>query len=293
MLESRLFQTDSDIDLMREVIRSLVRPTTVTDFDETLQISGVRACTRLWFEDGLLAGFAFVDDYNNLMFEIRDGCRTTGLEDALVDWGIACQRRRNAASGSQDTLDASFSAQDIWQIALLERRGFELCGERSLRYERSLAQLPPPCDLPPGFTIHPVKGESEVEDLVALHRAAFGTDNMTVEYRLAMMHASQYRPDLDLVAVAPDGTLAAFCIGGIEDEERHIGYTDPIGTHPAYRRLGLAAALVSSVMHRMADQCVLKVTTGTSSANTGMQRLAESLGFQLVSETLWFSKVVA
>jgi len=292
MLESRLFQADSDIDLMRELIRSLPRPTTVIDFDEAVQLSGVRDCTRLWFEDSLLTGFAFVDDYNNLMFEVRDGWRTTGLEDTLVDWGIACQRRRNAASGSRDTLDASFSAQDSWQIALLERRGFEHKGERSLHFERLLTEPLAACDLPPGFTIRPVMGESEVEDLVGLHRAAFGTGNMTLEYRLAIMHAPQYRTDLDLVAVAPDGTLAAFCIGGIEDEEGHTGYTDPIGTHPAYRGLGLAAALVSSVMHRMTEQGVLKVTTGTSSANAGMQRLAQSLGFRLVSETLWFSRSV-
>jgi len=31
---------------------------------------------------------------------------------------------------------------------------------------------------------------------------------------------------------------------------------------------------------------------GTSSQNFAMQRLAESLGFELVSETFWFSKTV-
>ncbi len=292
MLTSRLLQGDPDVQLMRDLIGSLRRPTTISDFEESLQLSTVRANTCLWLEDGILAGFAFVDDYNNLRFEIRDASRTTVLEDALVTWGITCQRQRNAVSGTRDTLDASFGAQNTWQIALLQRWGFESSGERSLHYERSLAQPLPQPELPPGFSIRPVKGEEEIDTLVALHRAAFGTENMTAEQRLAIMRVPLYQPDLDLVVVAPNGDLAAFCIGGFEDEERRIGYTDPVGTHPNYRRLGLAGALMTTIMRHMAALGAALVQTGTSSLNLGMQRLADSLGFKLVSETLWYSKVV-
>ncbi len=292
MLTSRLLQGDPDVQLMRDFIGSLTRPTTIVDFEETLQLITVRANTRLWLEDGMLAGFAYVDDYNNLWFELRDANRTTALEDALVTWGIACQRQRNAVSGIHDNLDASFAAQNDWQIALLQRWGFESSGECSLHYERSLDQPLPQPVLAPAFSIRPVRGVDEVEDLVVLHQATFGTENMTSEQRLAIMRAPLYQPGLDLVAVAPNGDLAAFCIGGFEDEERHIGYTDPVGTHPNYRRLGLAGALMATIMQHMSAQGALLVQTGTSSLNVGMQRLADSLGFRLVSETLWFSKVV-
>jgi mycothiol synthase len=76
--------------------------------------------------------------------------------------------------------------------------------------------------------------------LVALHRAAFGTDHMTAAERRAMMSAPDYDPELDLVVVAPDGRLAGFCVCGIPVEEnavtrRNEGYADPVGVHPAFQ----------------------------------------------------------
>jgi hypothetical protein len=41
----------------------------------------------------------------------------------------------------------------------------------------------PATALPEGFTIRPLAGEAEVEAYVALHRAVFGSENMTVAWR--------------------------------------------------------------------------------------------------------------
>jgi hypothetical protein len=77
---------------------------------------------------------------------------------------------------------------------------------------RTLDEPIPEPALPPGFTIRAVAGEAEVAARVALQREAFGRTNQTVEGRLAFMRDPAYVPDLDLVAVAPDGTLAAFVV---------------------------------------------------------------------------------
>jgi ribosomal protein S18 acetylase RimI-like enzyme len=71
------------------------------------------------------------------------------------------------------------------------------------------------------------------------------------------------------------------------------GRTDPVGTHPGYRRLGLARVLLCSgarlLKERGADYAIL----GTSSTNIPMQRAAESAGYTIREVTkIWFQKVL-
>jgi mycothiol synthase len=100
------------------------------------------------------------------------------------------------------------------------------------------------------------------------------------------------------VAVASDDSLAAYCVCWISAEEnaltgRKDGHTDPIATHPAYQRLGLAKALVLTGLSLLKDRGIQTARLGTARDNLGMLRTAESLGFRIVSETLWFSKSIS
>jgi mycothiol synthase len=115
---------------------------------------------------------------------------------------------------------------------------------------------------------------------------------MTVAERRAIMQSPLYIPELDLLAIAPAGALAAFCLGGFNDVEKKVAYTNPIGTHPRYQRFGLAKALVSVALLLVRNSGAEKVEIGTSSENIPMNRLACSLGFHQVSEKLWFSKTI-
>ena len=289
-MKSYLLQDSSDIQSMRDLIARLPQKSTAIDFEETTQLDSVRARTRLWKNEGKLIGFAYVDDFNNLRFEVEPQSRSTQLEDEIIAWGLDCMKKRNAETGQNDTLDASFLVGNTWQIALLQRSGFGQENLRSLHYARSLNEPIPEHPLPPGFSLRCVKGEDEVENLVNLHRAAFGTENMTVEERLAIMRAPQYERELDLLAIAPNGELAAFCICGIEDE--NIGYTDPIGVHKNYQRLGLGKAVLSAGLQTLKQRGIERAELGTSSENIAMQQLATAMGFVVISESLWFSKKV-
>ena len=278
--------------LMRDLIRSLPTESTIVDFEETMMLSSVRARTRLWEENSKVVGFAFVDDYNNLRFEIAPAYQTVQIENEIIEWGVECIKKRNVETGKRNTLDASFRPENDWQIEMLKRHGFEQESIRSLHYERDLKKPIREYPFPNGYQVRSVKGEHEVESLVALHRAAFGTDNMTVEARLAIMKAPQYEPELDYVVVAPNGELAAFCICGFEDEQRQVGYTDPIGTHPRYQRQGIGKAIVAVGLMALKERGAKKAELGTSSENIAMQRLAEAEGFVVASEKLWFSKKI-
>jgi ribosomal protein S18 acetylase RimI-like enzyme len=58
------------------------------------------------------------------------------------------------------------------------------------------------------------------------------------------------------------------------------GYTDPIGTRPAFRRLGLARALLLEALRRLDARSVQSSHVGTGSANVAMQRCLESVGYR-------------
>jgi ribosomal protein S18 acetylase RimI-like enzyme len=119
-----------------------------------------------------------------------------------------------------------------------------------------------------------------------MHREAFGTAHMTVERRLSLLRDPDYDPELDLVAVAPDGELAAFvCCSVDRAENRRLsvkqGWTDPIGTRPAHRRRGLATALVLEGFRRLRARGVDRAYLGTTDGNAALQAVCAAVGYRL------------
>ena len=62
--------------------------------------------------------------------------------------------------------------------------------------------------------------------------------------------APLYRRDLDLVAIAPDGAIAAFCTVWFDDATQSA-YVEPVATVPAHQRRGLGKALVTEGLRRV------------------------------------------
>jgi hypothetical protein len=70
--------------------------------------------------------------------------------------------------------------------------------------------------------------------VVALHQAVFESKNMTLPWRLRTLSCPEHRPELDLVVTAPDGRLAAFCVGwfaNVGAEQRPWGQIEPLWVH--------------------------------------------------------------
>jgi L-amino acid N-acyltransferase YncA len=284
---------DIEIPALRALINVLGPHVSITDFEEHLLLAAVRASMHTWKQGDRLLGFAYVDEYNNLLFEtLPDFEQLDQLESEIVAWGVAYLQKRNSETGEHSTLDHCCSPDNAHRIHVLVKHGFKKEAIHTLRYSRSLALPIKACPLPVGFLTRCVRGREEVEALVALHRAAFGTDHMDVEERLAMMSTPYYRRELDLVAVAPNGELAGFCVCGFEDRAQLVGYTDPIGTHPQYQRLGLGKAILAKGLTNLKNAGAQTARLGTSSENTAMQKLAAVSGFICVEEKLWFSKII-
>lgn len=303
-LSERPYAGDSD---RRDMIALLmrVRPPAwlpdypgVADLRELLCLPSAQANTRLWVDEtGRIRAFALVDAYNNLLFEIDPAVDSHELQAQIVYWGLQCVRNIAPDGGDNLTLDAACREDDVERADMLARYGFIRQPHQSLHLARALDETIPEPILPAGFHIRPLNGPAEVEAWVALHRLAFGTQNMTVEEKSAMMSQPDYDPLLDLVAVAPNGRLVAYCVGGISREEnartgRNEGHTDPIATHPDFRKRGLAKALLLTGLQLLKARGGQWAVLGTGSDNEPMQKAAQAAGFSRQCVRLWFARPV-
>jgi predicted N-acetyltransferase YhbS len=137
----------------------------------------------------------------------------------------------------------------------------------------------PPSTLPEGYQIRSMAAEGSDIDR---RRKAFGVafnhpDPKDWPSRLSyegLQQAPNYRADLDIYVVAPDGEYAAFCIGWW-DEVNKIASLEPVGTAPEHRRKGLARAAVYEAIRRSAALGAERIFLGSD------QEFYLAIGFEL------------
>ena len=293
-ITSRVYEGKKDFQAIMDLI-TRVRPSPYrtgypnqVDLEEAFASVIVPKNTRLWFDEELIA-WAFVDGYNNLLWEL-DPQYSAQLRTEIVSWGEKCVRR-NLSNAEKGILYANCRESYTERIAFLKQHGFHQLEDSTIALTRLLSDEIPAPQLPPGFTIRPILGRQEAEAVAEMHRAAFGTEYMTTENRLIIMSTSGYDPSLDLVVVAPDGSIAANCICSVNEQER-IGFTDPVSAHPRFQGMGLVRALLLTGSRLLKERGMTRARLGTSGDNIRMQRSAESVGFQVEYKTIWFSKEV-
>jgi len=166
-------------------------------------------------------------------------------------------------------------------IAAVQKRGYRRNDDYTLWdsvYTFRKTILKP--NLPAGYRIRSMADEgSEIE----AHCKAFGIAFNHPEPKdwpsrisfEGLQQAPNYRADLDICVVAPDGDYASFCIVWW-DEHNKIASLEPVGTTPEHRRKGLARAVVLEAIRRVAELGAERVFVGSD------QEFYLSLGFELV-----------
>jgi ribosomal protein S18 acetylase RimI-like enzyme len=135
-------------------------------------------------------------------------------------------------------------------------------------------------EMPPGYALRTVRPNDfgDYANVAALFNAAFNrTVHSAQEYANFTMHSPSYRPDLDLVAEAPDGTLAAL-VGVTYEPLCRYGVFEPVCTHPAHQRRGLARALMLEGMRRLRDLGALNAHVDTGDMEQA-NAFYDSMGF--------------
>lgn len=149
-----------------------------------------------------------------------------------------------------------------------------------------------------GYPVRPVR-DDERAARVAVHRAAWKPSSLpwadgrrtapdaessfTVAAYEAVRSTWQYRHDLDLVAVAPDGALAGCCIAWF-DSATGVAEIEPLGVVPEHRRNGVAVGMCLEVAARVGalggDQ--IFINTGPRAEYPGPAAAYEKAGFRPV-----------
>lgn len=137
--------------------------------------------------------------------------------------------------------------------------------------------------LPPGYRVRPCLGEVEVERRARSQHGAFGSETdfpIYVERFQRFMRSPVYFRERDIIAEAPDGRIAAFCIYWL-DQVNRVGLLEPVGAHPDFQRLGLGQAVVNDALQRMKASGMIKAQVCTSIKNTAALAFYHSAGFDV------------
>ncbi|MGK7890780.1 MAG: N-acetyltransferase family protein, partial [Leptolyngbyaceae cyanobacterium] len=180
---------------------------------------------------------------------------------------------------------------------------YESCGYQAVRWfctlERSLTSSIPTPEFPDGFSLCPASQVSP-EAWVDLFNQTFidhwNFKPVTVSDRQFRLAYPTYQPELDWVALAPDGRPAGFC-SAIIDRDRNqqtgenIGWIGLLGTRRGYRRRGLARAMLLYGLQQLQADGLTTARIGVDADNPNQaQTLYESVGFQVTKSWVTYQK---
>ncbi len=237
---------------------------------------------RVWIDaDGMMVGFAAWQIYwAALDYFVRPGMHQHAVEDGIFSWAMVRFRELDMERGRPLPYWVEFRDDDIERQRVVKAGGFLL--DDDYQYIQMMHPLIDPLPepmLPDGFMLRPFAGEREVNGYAELHRAAFESTSMTYDWRLRTLKMPQYQRELDIVAVAPDGSLAGFCVGW-PISERHIGQVEPLGVHPRFHHMGLGRALLLESLRRFKAHGADSVLVETENHRKVARSAYESVGFQ-------------
>jgi mycothiol synthase len=243
---------------------------------------------HLWFDGDQLLAFAWPDNDGVDLFTLP---RYRALEADMLDWAEEWRRSTGTADAAPLTLKAWSLEEDARRQALLRVRGYERTDLHLIYWLRLLDPPPQFRPISLGYTIRNVKGEGDIESRVAAHRSAFAPSKFTVEKYRRTRSMPGYREDMDIVAVTPDGTVAAFCIIWY-DGVTGIGLFEPVGAHADHQQRGLARAVLVEGMRRLVGLGAHSAVVLSTGGRDPSYRLYQSAGFRVLDRNYAWERVI-
>jgi ribosomal protein S18 acetylase RimI-like enzyme len=138
--------------------------------------------------------------------------------------------------------------------------------------------------LPAGFRHVTMATAGDVAGFVGAHVRAWEGSKLDVTAYERVMRTWPYRADLDVAVQAPDGTFVATANVWL-DEANATAELEPVGTDPAYRRLGIGRAMNLFAMHqaRAAGARTMMVGCRGDDAYPIPRQLYWSVGFRSIA----------
>ena len=278
--EPRAFESDRDLARVIRLFADLHAATPHPDYQHP---GGMEWWLRrivkddfkvfIWDDGDDIAGFV-IDDAGYVISRTADRAVKSRLQ--LIAWA-----ERSFRASGRTTLELAAADDERELREALLARGYEGSGSLSVELVFDVRGEPQVPALPMGYRLATLEDLGD-DSYVELHRAAWSTVKPS-EYdrRLHDIVTSMpdFRRDMVPVVLAPDGTPAAYCIGWF-DGRTHTVEIEPLGTHPAYRKLGLGRAIVRDIHHRSWACGARSVMVWGSHANVAATRLYTSSGME-------------
>ena len=239
---------------------------------------------QIWEEKqtGAIAGLGwYTAAHHGVDLLVANGFRGTDLENRILAWAELKLRQIPFEKRGYAEIKIQLFEWDKKREKLLSEAGYRRDMFHYIWFRHELTKQIGQPVLPDDFTIRSVTVDDAAER-AELHNRAFFTGDVTQDSYLRVMQSSVYRPEFDLVAVAPDGRLAAFALGWV-DPVLKTGLFEPVGTDPEFRRLGLAKSVIFAGLKQMQAAGMRMAQVYTESPNLHAQKLYQAIGFNVVS----------
>jgi mycothiol synthase len=290
----RNYQTEEDYWCIREFLRKVSLLNNRHDFawsllrwdywrwhvNENIFQFRLEDVITLWEADDQIVAMLNPDGTGEAFFQVHPAYHNTELLAEMLD--VAEQKLPNTKAEGKKELLVWVNAQDSLHKDILTGRGFARSRFLAEHMRSRSFSQPVPDSVPPsGYTVRALGDESELPARSWLSWKVFHPDEPDEKYQgwewyRNVQRVPIYRRDLDIVAVAADGELAAFCTVWFDDITRTAVF-EPVGTHPNHQKRGLGKAVMSEGLRRAQK---LGATLATvSSYSKGAHALYESMGF--------------
>ena len=289
--------------------------------DDTYDVAGLRheftdprldaaRDLQLWEDhDGALTAFgqlwrsepdeadAAVDGYSYT--RIHPDHRQPELEDAVLAWAEARLRESGRGRKLPLMLRSGAAEHHTAQRAMLTRNGMAVA-RYFFMMERSLDVPIAAPQLPEGFTLRQVVSAEDEAGWVDAYNLSFidhyNFHPRTIESHRHWLQEAAYDRSRDLIAVAKDGTVAAFAFCWIDQQAnerngRREGSVDDLGVRRGYRKLGLGRAMLLAGLQQLKSDGMATAKLGVDAENpSGALQLYESVGFRRAMTRIQYLK---
>jgi mycothiol synthase len=234
----------------------------------------------IWEADSQIIAMLNPDSPGEAFFQVHPGFREAGLVSEMLD--IAETKLPNIKDDDQRELIVWINADDDMTRTLFSERGYARSKFLAEHMRRRFFTTPLPAPVSPaGYTVRSLGDEDELPARSWLSWKVFHPDEPDEDYQgwewyRNVQRVPLYRRDLDIVAVAPDGELAAFCTVWFDDVTRTAVF-EPVGTHPEHQKRGLGKAVMAEGLRRA--KRLGATLASVSSYGKAAHALYESMGF--------------
>ena len=263
----RTYQTEEDYWCIREFLREVSMLNNRHDFawsllrwdywrwhvNENIFHFDLCDAIHLWEANGQIVAMLNPDGRGEAFFQIHPAFRDEVSMSEMLD--AAEQKLPDIKEDGKKELIVWVNADDDPMKKLFGERGYVRSKFLAEHMRRRFFSQPIPDSVPPsGYTVRALGDESELPARSWLSWKVFHPDEPDEKYQgwewyRNVQRVPIYRRDLDIVAVAPDGELAAFCTVWFDDITRTAVF-EPVGTHPNHQKRGLGKAVMSEGLRR-------------------------------------------